>query len=282
MALESNTIIIAGSGRSGTTWLGNIIAGDDCRILFEPFDERRVPELSGLGLRPYFRPEEPCPLWREPIAKILAGGIANDWTDQDRKRLDPARDSGRTVVKEIRANGILAWLDRNVSCRIVYLLRHPCAVIASRIKLRWDTHIDAFLAQPRLMEDYLSPCEEIMRGAETDVQKHAVMWCAENLVPLRQMKDFSWVFCTYERLFTEPEKETARVLGLLGLEFTDSRRMAVNEYSRTCSARTPEAAVNFLSDWKDTLSASDRNDVAAILRAFGIDLYDVDEVMPLK
>ena len=53
--LPHKTIILAGSARSGTTWLANIIAA--CRgfgIIFEPFHPREVPEAGNLPSRLYF------------------------------------------------------------------------------------------------------------------------------------------------------------------------------------------------------------------------------------
>jgi hypothetical protein len=58
----SQSILLAASGRSGTTWLGNIVAADpNTRIFFEPFDPRRVPAAACLPLRAYARPEGSYP-----------------------------------------------------------------------------------------------------------------------------------------------------------------------------------------------------------------------------
>jgi Sulfotransferase domain len=280
MSMTNSTkyIIVSGSGRSGAVGLGDIIAGDDCRSLFEPFDERQVPELVGLGLRPYFRPEGSYPQWAEPIKEILVGNIHNDWIDKDTSRFNTTKDTGTIVVKEIRANGILAWLDKNYCCRIVYLLRHPCAVIASRMKLRWETHIDMLLNQSELMEDYLNPYLDVMRHASSEAQKHAVMWCAENVVPLRQMSDSNWILCCYEQLLTQPESECQKLLEQLNLDFSESRRAAMFEFCHKPSTGERHQVAR----WKQLLSVRDKCEIAAVLQAFGIDLYDVEEEMPVK
>ena len=264
-------IVVAGSGRSGAVGLGNIIAGDDCRTLFEPFDQREVPELVGLGLRPYFRPMSAYQQWKEPIKRILAGQLRNDWIDKDLSLFDVTKDTGKVVIKEIRANGILGWLDQNFQCQIVYLLRHPCAVIASRMKLGWETHIDMLLNQHELMEDYLTPFEDVIRSASTNAQKHAVMWCAENLIPLSQMNDHAWELCWYERLLTEPEAECQRLVDLFGLDFSESRRSAMFEFCHKPSTGERRQVAR----WKQTLSVQDQDEIQAIVHAFGINLYDV-------
>lgn len=272
-AKTEDIIIVAGSGRSGTTWLGNVIAGDDRRIIFEPFECRRVPEFAELGMRPYFPPSEALPQWQSKVAALFLGEIGNEWTDQDRNRLDPSRDSGGLVIKEIRANGMLAWLSSHFPCTIVYLVRHPYAVIASRMKQNWDTHIDAYLSQKRLVADFLSPFMATIMSAQTAVQRHAVMWCLENLVPMRQRPQYPWIFCRYEDLVAHPEAETARILGVLGLELTPSRRQALGELSRTCSSKETDRSTQALTDGRHALPEEDRQQAAAILDAFGIDIY---------
>ncbi|QXE90919.1 sulfotransferase domain-containing protein [Geomonas subterranea] len=269
----ADIIIVAGSGRSGTTWLGNVIAGDDRRIIFEPFECRRVAEFAELGMRPYFSPAEAQPQWHSKVEALFSGRIGNEWTDQDRKRLDPERDTGGVVIKEIRANGMLAWLSNNFPCRIVYLVRHPYAVIASRVKQQWDSHIEAYLCQPRLVQDFLEPYLPVIESAQGNVQKHAVMWCLENLVPLRQMSQYPWLFCRYEELAAHPEREADHLLSRLGLEFTPGRMQALAELSRTCSRKPTDRSTEALTDPRHALPEDERREVARIINAFGIDLY---------
>ena len=41
------------------------------------------------------------------------------------------------------------------------------------------------------MVDYLEPFRDVISGPQSKVQKHAVMWCVENLIPLRQWQKYS-------------------------------------------------------------------------------------------
>ncbi|MGE3538795.1 MAG: hypothetical protein AB7N91_15355 [Candidatus Tectimicrobiota bacterium] len=272
-------ILVAGSGRSGTTWLGNIIAGDEWRILFEPFNERRVPAVAGLGLRPYFHPTAAYPQWHPVIERVLRGHITNAWTDKDRPRLKVSQSAG-LLIKEIRVNGMLAWLDHHFHPTIVYIIRHPCAVIASRLQLQWDTPLEAILAQPQLMRDYLAPYEPLVRGARSAVQKHAIMWCVENLIPLTQLAHHNWICCTYEHLVLDPGQEIRRLLAQLQLPYSEARAQAVEETSRTSWGRTAMEPQHLLGDWQTRLDARAKQEIAALLEAFAMTLYTVDDVLP--
>lgn len=272
------TIILAGSGRSGTTWLGNILAAQPTtRIIFEPLDYRRVPEAVVFPLRPYARPLADYPQWQPVLAQILAGELHNEWVDREQSKWWPKFLTTRRLVKEIRANLLLGWISEQFGCPIVYVTRHPCAVVYSRMKLGWKTHLDVFTAQTELLTDYLAPYQELILGAETAVQRHAVMWCIENLVPLRQMASYNWLFCTYESLCQQPEVEARRLLSQLGLPYNWLARRAVGRVSSV--ARADSAVIDArdpLRDWQYKLETADIDAIMHIVDAFDIHLYSAD------
>lgn len=280
MSDPSKTIVLAGSGRSGTPWLSDIIAAAwSFRIIFEPFDARKVPEAkaAGIPLRPYCPPGEECPGLYNFTRLALAGKLRNRWVDQQGRRFW----AWRFLLKTIRATLLLAWIDENFHPPIVYLVRHPGAVVASRCRLGWESHLDVFLSQPALMRDYLSPYEDLIKSAKTEVQKHTVMWCVENIVPLEQLSRYDWIFCTYEHLYIDPLRETHRLLSRLGLKQTPARLNAIRKLSHTTHNESAlKTGGNILTEWKKNLSAQDIADMTTILREFGINLYSVDEPFP--
>ncbi len=55
-----STILVAGTGRSGTTWLADIISEQfKSRLMFEPFHPVLVPEYAEFNYFQYMRPGEP-------------------------------------------------------------------------------------------------------------------------------------------------------------------------------------------------------------------------------
>jgi hypothetical protein len=268
----SQTILLAASGRSGTTWLGNIIAANpNVRIFFEPFDSRRVREAACLPRHAYARPDSNYPEWESFVGKVLRGEIENNWINRQGKRWWATQ----RLIKDIRANLMLGWIERLFKPKIIWMTRHPCAVVNSRVKLKWGPHLDAYLAQPELVEDYLHPFLPVIQEAQTEVQKHAVDWCIENLVPLHQSRHHNWTFCTYEDLYRQPEVEANRILHSLGLRKTWFTGRAIRRI--TITAR-PESAVvsghNPILQWKKELSEREAEDVLSIVSAFGIRLYN--------
>lgn len=277
MTDQSRSIILAGSGRSGTTWLGNIIAANRMvRVIFEPFDHRRVPEASPFPLFAYARYDDLRAEWIPYARNVLSGNVQNDWVD--RERIDVL--TRRILVKEIRANLMLGWLHHNFGPRIVYITRHPCAVVLSRMRLSWQTHIDELMGQPQLVQDFLLPYEEIIRRANTDLQKQSVMWAIENLVPLSQISHYPWIRCTYEDFGQDPKGETRRLLRGLDMRYTPLTSRAIQKISRvTRSDSAVRTTRNKLSAWQTDLSTSEINEILTIVHDFGITLYD-DDPMP--
>ena len=271
----SQAIVLAGSGRSGTTWLGNIIAANlNMRVIFEPFDGRRVPQAAGFPLRPYLHLGATHPQMEGFVRAVLCGKVQNDWINRE----GTLWWAWRRMIKTIRATLLLGWLDQTFHPHIVFMLRHPCAVVLSRIRLDWEAHLDVFLDQPHLMEDYLEPFAGIIEDAQTEAQKHAMMWCVENLVPLSQMsKRNNWTLCTYEHLCMEPEAETERILRSLKVRPTYLTKLAIQRISRMTR---PGSAVlgqkNPVTIWQQQLPPRDIDQVLEVVEAFGINVYNQD------
>ncbi len=272
----SNTVLLTGSGRSGTTWLANIIAANpNFRIIFEPFDYRRVPEARGMPLMPYMRPDESYPEWEAYLSQVMKGRIHNPWVN----RMGNRWWARRRLVKTIRANLMLLRIDRMFRTPIVFMTRHPCAVVLSRMRLKWDTHIEEFLAQPRLTEDHLDRYMPQIASSTTEVQRQAVMWCIENLIPLRSLESSGWIFTTYERLFCQPVIESSRILDQLGIRrtwFTNKSIKKITEMTRPdsylLSGRNP------LVEWQEKLETREIDDILRIVRSFGIELYNAESL----
>lgn len=270
-------ILLSGSGRSGTTWLANIIAAcPGFGISFEPFDYRKVPEAKDFPLRAYLRPDGNYPRHKAFVEKVLRGKIHNVWTDREKHHFF----IWRYLLKTIRANLMLSWIDGQFGCPIVYIIRHPCAVVLSRVKLNWDTHLEVFLNQKELMSDYLVKYEAVIREAKNPIQKHTIMWCIENLVPLSQIAQHDWIFCAYENLCSNSEEEIDRIFVRLGLRRTKRVNRTLNSFYQTRSDSAVRKGRDPLNDWKVKLEKDEIKEILSIVHKFGIGIYG-DSSMPV-
>lgn len=270
------TMIVAGTGRSGTTWLADLVGSQvSVREIFEPFYPRQVPEYRDFHYFQYARPGEDHPELELFCRSLFRGEIRNAWIDRRVSRLRPRW----RLVKTIRGTLLLGWIRRTFpEVPAVFIVRHPCAVVASRMRLAWatDGDIDPFLAQPALAEDFLAPHMDVIREAATAEEKHAVVWSVSNLVPLLQLGPDQLQVISYERLWSAPREELPRMFAALRQPYRDDVFQRLGRISETAR---PESAVARGEDattaWRSSLAAEQVERIQGVVRAFGLDvLYD--------
>jgi hypothetical protein len=276
------SIMVAGAGRSGTTWVAELISSQaPARILFEPFHCGLVSDYSTFNYFQYMRPEDESDELYAYCQRVFSGAIRHPWIDRAVDTLNPQI----RVVKDIRANLFLKWIKRRFpDVPLLFVIRHPCAVVQSRMQLGWatDGDIGPFLSQPALVEDHLSDKLDVIKGALTPEEKHAVIWCISNLIPLRQFSSGELTVHFYERLCVEPEVEVRRIFEAIGRAFQPS---ILGMVGRPSSTTKPSSAVmrggDRVTGWRDRLAPQQVEDILAIVRAFGLDYLYSDGSMPL-
>jgi hypothetical protein len=275
-----SSVFLAGVGRSGTTWMADVInARNDYRMMFEPFHPYKVPLCREFRYRQYLGPDDTNSHYVEAARTILSGKIRNPWIDKHNRRFMVTK----RLVKDIRANLMLKWLHSKFpELKIVVLMRHPCAVANSKLKLGWATHLNEFLNQADLMEAHLAPFKELLESAETDFEKHILLWCVENYVPLRQFARGEVYFASYERLCAQPEEEFGKVFAFLGLDLPIECRRAFGRPSALArSASAVRTGANLIDSWRVDISGAQTARAQELLSAFGLSRIYGEDSMPL-
>lgn len=212
------SVFLAGTGRSGTTWLSGLVNHDRrYRNVFEPFHPGKVEAFRGFRSKQYLRPGDRREEFLAPARRVLSGEMRNGWTDRGGALL-----ARRRLVKEVRANLLLGWMAENFpGMPIVLLVRHPCAVVSSRLALGWRDNLDETMGQEELVEDYLLSIKEEILGARDPFERHLFLWCIDNYVPLKQFQPGGLHLCFYENLLLDPEPELHRLFAALGQNFDE-------------------------------------------------------------
>jgi hypothetical protein len=265
------SILVAGTARSGTTWLGDIVAGTNGRILFEPFHAHKIPALHHLPYFPYLRPGEENSQLSAYCNQVFSGAIRHPWIDREVSHLHP----NYRIIKEIRANLMLKWLQVHFpQIPQLFIVRHPCAVVLSRLQLHWatDSDLHAFLQQQSLMDDFLMPYLHIIEQAQTEAEKHAVIWCISHLVPLRQFEPEELNLVFYEDLCRYPKRELARIEQLIKRPLPPQTLASMMTPSATTIISSAVlTGDNRVTQWQEKLSAPEIKQVLTIVAAFNLD-----------
>jgi hypothetical protein len=261
--------------------------------MFEPLRcwlERIPPDLSppifDASDRPYFRAEAKIPSWEHYVERILRGSqftrrtLFSGRRPSDRPHaLWRALTGRRLVVKEIRSNLMLGWLASTFDLRVVLLVRHPCATVASQASRGWGTQrkvIDVLLRQPELVQDHLMDDLERLGSAfpDTTAARLAIRWAIETRIALAMAaQDDRILPVAYEDLLLRPRAELERIFAFLGWAPRDSDWRRV--LSRTGHGPTPAER---LGSWKARLAAQESACILAVVRSLGVDLYDESEL----
>lgn len=232
--------LIAGAGRSGTTWVQDALAdANDLRPVFEPLH----PWVSDIGAKYAHRAlsaDEDHPDLRQFMIDVCAGQRDQLWTRYRRQRrllfpppgklasrdrlavlyrywekflkelpeLRAASKRSAPLVKDIRTNLMLGWLSRQCGCRTVLIIRHPGAVLESEMRGHWNavTVLDRFRNDRRLHELTAGRYRTLLARTLSPVEAMATRWVIENQWPLACASAHNVSVFHYEHLKSSPEE----------------------------------------------------------------------------
>ena len=290
----SSTWLLASSGRSGSTWLGDMLAAaPGTQQIFEPLDPRnsevyrRLMDWPG-GLTPsafkrqYLRPHAEAPEWAAFWEDVLRGRVRTYLTDYSRTSFFP----NRFLVKVIRANMMLGFVAQRFGPRMIFLMRHPAAVVNSmfyRVKATWPADVRDLLSQEALVEDLLRPWVRELEQVRDGFEALAVWWAVENRVALDQLAGREHYLIFYEWLSLRPREEMAGLLRWLGMDEDAVPESLLYRYSRMTSVKQRQSqekdAMRRLASWQRELTSEEQRIVLTWAERLEVPWYGAD-VLP--
>lgn len=279
----ARTVFFVGTGRSGTTWISNLVNYDNAyRDIFEPFDPKRLPLIQHFPYNIYLRPDNREPRFVEPARRVVTGQFSNKWTDQYNHR----RLAGQRIIKDVRATHFAKWLHANFpKMPMIYILRHPLAVIASWRALGWTPRIELYSDRSELVDDHLLPflseLEQLAMLPPSAFEHYLIFWCVENIVPLRQFQPGEILPVCYEDFIVEPEQAIQGMFAFLHKPY-DARVMDRLEKpsSQTRHGSSFKTRGERLDAWRSHFSQAEIASALKILQVFGLDKIYSDEPTP--
>lgn len=283
-----NPVWIIGSGRSGSTWLTELMRSQQpYRILFEPFHSGYVPDAHFLKQHLYLRPGEIHPEMESLSKKIFTGNC-------NFKRVDMYNRSkfySGLLIKDIYTNLFAKWVhEKYPGLKIIYLIRHPCEVAVSKYitrNFKWMEDPSVLLQQKNLYQDYLKPYESLIHkitSKEDYLLNQIMLWSVINFIPLKQFNrdDVHVVF--YENLVAEPEKCLTGIFSYIYGEKKNEpislHKHHISKPSSTVYYRDKEYTAPPLNRWKNIFSKNQIDKCREILDEFGLSTLYGDDGMP--
>jgi hypothetical protein len=273
----SRTLLLAGSGRSGTTWVTELLNAErDYRVIFEPFDARFNPEWS--RTRRFLVPGDDARDAAAATRHVLQGRIANPWVDAHNVAIRPSY----RLVKAIRANLCLGWIaDLFPEVKVVFLLRHPLAVAHSRGQMGWGNALGQLTSQPRLLA-HLGDAASALDTERDPFLRQILLWCVENAVALEYLPPGAHTL-HYEHLCLQPEATASELFRAIGrpppanLSHAASRPSALSrDHSAVLLGQRPVDA------WVGKIDPHRVRDALAYVEAFGLGHLYGEGALPLE
>lgn len=319
MEKHSNIPIIAGSGRSGTTWVLDVLAeANGLRPVFEPLFPGASPIAERYHSR-YLEPSRDEPQLQDYLARVFERQQSNSFSDyrispaklrldrnkfrsphafrmyistlrklyRHRSEFGPALLRDKAIVKFIRANWLLPWLLSHFDATAALIVRHPAAVADSQLRFieHWtpDSRLARLLESEHIRESYKYQLDRIRLKSLSTFGQLVTIWCIENAVPVKKSQSLGYSTIFYEDLKHDYPQSWRRLTGALRLSEipgeSSVRRPSQQSSSRWQQDDNAGERVDPAA-WRQRLGGTERSDFEYILELFGIDYYKWDDDRP--
>ena len=188
-------ILVTGTHRSGTTWIGKMLAANpSTAYISEPLNVLHRPGIFRLQMDRWYQYiceqndseylsafnellEYEYHFWQElrsirSLKDFLRMG-------RDFRTFYYGLEEGRrTLIKDPFAVFSTPWFARKLNFKVVIAVRHPLAFVSSLKRLNWPFDFQDLLDQPLLMRDHLEPFRSQMESAKSEdvIGQSALLW----------------------------------------------------------------------------------------------------------
>jgi hypothetical protein len=237
---ELTPILVTGTHRSGTTWVGKMLAADAMSAYISvPLNILHRPGVFHTKVNYWYQyvcddnENEFLPSFLELLefdyhlwAEIRSLRSRRDFLRMLRDFYifyNGLMRGQRALLKDPFAVFSTPWFAKRLNCKVVIAVRHPAAFASSLKRLNWPFEFQDLLNQPLLMRDHLEPYRAQMQSIppEDVVGQAALLWMLiyrSIHETCKQNPDF--IVVRHEDLSRDPLPGYRALYTSLGLDFT--------------------------------------------------------------
>ena len=235
-----NPILVTGTHRSGTTWVGKMLAADSrTAYISEPLNVLHRPGVFRAKVKHWYQ--------------YVCADNENDYLpsfhellDYDYHLLDEIRSlrswhdflrmgrdftifyhgllrGQRLLLKDPFAVFSTEWFAKRLNCKVVIAVRHPAAFVSSLKRLDWPFDLQDLLDQHLLMRDQLGPFRGQIESAQKSdaIDQWVMLWnLIYSTVHAAVERNPDFIAVRHEDLSLDPVNRYNELYRSLGLEFT--------------------------------------------------------------
>ncbi len=263
--------LLAGSGRSGTTWLQEVACrAGQLRPVFEPFHSQRDAMFAAVPHGTYVASDVVDSELQRKTAYVFSGAYRSPWSDQ-LGSVTPSHAARGRLVKDIRVLPWLGWISANFpQVQIAHVIRHPLAVVQSSTDLGWKPDFyERLIGQEGFVATHLVNHRDFLASLGSDWERSLAGWCIENIVAIRETSHQSNVaLFSYEQLVAE-RSEVRRYLAHFGI--AGDGDIGLDRASRMSRPGGATAGSYATPYWREQLTGEQVAAAQRVLERFGLD-----------
>jgi len=254
--IRPNPILVTGAHRSGTTWIGKMLAVDpSTAYVSEPLNVWHRPGVFRAPVKHWYQyicdenDSEFLPAFNELLEfeyhlwkEIRSIRSAKDFLrmGRDFRTFYYGLEEGRrALLKDPFAVFSAVWFAHKLNFKVVVSVRHPLAFVSSLKRLNWSFDFQDLLEQPLLLRDHLEPYRSQMESINSDdvIGQAALLWkMIYQTVHSTLSLNPDFIIVRHEDLSRDPANGFRNLYTSLGLDYSHHVEKAILDSS---SAENP-------------------------------------------
>ena len=244
-------ILVTGAHRSGTTWVGKMLAAEDgVAYISEPMNVLHRPGVMRAPVKYWYtyicpdNEDQYLPALREMLDFDYHLGAELRSLRSRRDLLRMARDfhsffvgnmhGERPLLKDPFAVFSAPWFAQRLDCQVVITVRHPAGFASSLRRLGWAFDFQDLLSQPLLMRDHLEADRLAMQKIDPGdiIAQAALLWkLIYRMVHFAAQAHPEFHVVRHDDFSLDPVRCFRELYGALGLNFTEEAEKKILESS---------------------------------------------------
>ena len=309
--MRKKPILVTGGNRTGTTWVGRMLAASprlgyireafniEVGLLKETdtlnYEYQHIPPED--NNEKYIADFERVLNFKYTVKQVLGLGVTcpqpfipklkpriMHYLSMKRYRFEDRRP----LLKDPVALFSAEWLSNIFNMPVVVLIRHPAAYVASIKRLCWRFDFRNLTEQKKLMEHYLSDLkDDLYNPPDNLIAKAALLWKCFYLVveKYRHLRP-DWIFVRHEDLIMDPVNRFKNLYQHLDIPFGPKEEQKISDYTSGANpVDAPGGAVHYLKrdsksllkNWRNKLDSSELQLIKRIVRDVSDSFYTAQE-----
>ena len=287
--MQDKHILVTGSHRSGTTWVGNTIAEHPgISYIHEPFNVENPNPFFGYKFNTWFYyvqgTDQEEKIYNSfsrlfnPISSPFWRGI-NACRYNKLDILTPMRffkhlmigilNPNRKLIKDPIAIMSAEWLYNAFDLKVICMIRNPLAFCGSLKKANWGFPFEHLMRQKGLVSSYLSEFEEVLKvySAESPdiVDQACQIWnIIYFIVNKFERSHPDWYFIKHEELAQDPIEGFNKIFRYIGISMNPEIEASIEKHTSSSNPIESDSKIwgfqsidakGSLTSWKSRLTS---------------------------